>query len=325
MKTIKKYIAIAGILFASSIGVAQDEMKDQKEMADEPQQEQSNIQQYTPSKLIGKGQIDLKWFNNLYTQTKSTFTDGTEDRETFFTSTVELYTGVGENKRWNIGTILEFRSNVIGDRSALDVFSFDGETGTARSGFTSIAPSVKFVPFASVSNFSIQSSFFIPLVDQETEDGLIDQATGQTTRSSVFLDQNGFIWQNRFFYDYTFPGNKWQLFTELNSEYSFGKDSVRDENGNTVEGSFANNSLNLTPGVFLSYFPSSKFTVLALAQHSQRIDLGNNFAQDFTAVGGGAKYQVTKALNLEVLYTNFVRGSNTGLGQTFNLGLRGIF
>ncbi|MEP3372131.1 MAG: hypothetical protein ABJL43_17250 [Maribacter dokdonensis] len=265
-------------------------------------QQKSNIQQYTPSKLVGKGQYDVKWFNNLYTQTKSTFTNGTEPRQTFFTSTLEGYTGVGTNKRWNIGAILEFRSNVIGDRSATDVFKFDGENNTARSGLTSIAPSVKFVPIASVSNFSIQSSFFIPLVDNETENG-------------VFLDQKGYIWQNRFFYDYTFPGDKWQLFSEINSELSFGD----------KEESFANNSLNLTPGLFLSYFPSSKFTVLALAQHSQRLDLGNNFAQDFTAIGGGAKYQLTSALNLELLYTNFVRGNNTGLGQTFNLGLRGIF
>ncbi|MDO6473108.1 hypothetical protein [Maribacter sp. 1_MG-2023] len=265
-------------------------------------QQKSNIQQYTPSKLVGKGQYDIKWFNNLYTQTESTFTEGKEPRQTFFTSTIEGYTGVGTNKRWNVGAILEFRSNVVGDRSALDVFKFDGENNTARSGLTSIAPSVKFVPIASVSNFSVQSSFFIPLVDNETENG-------------VFLDQKGYIWQNRFFYDYTFPGDKWQLFSEINSELSFGD---KDE-------SFANNSLNLSPGLFLSYFPSSKFTILALAQHSQRLDLGNNFTQDFTALGGGAKYQLTNALNLELLYTNFVRGNNTGLGQTFNLGLRGIF
>ncbi len=294
MRALKKYVVITGILLGTAGTFAQDDTNDAPV--------QSNIQQYTPSKLIGKGQVDLKWFNNLYTQTKSTFSDGTEPRETFFTSTLEAYTGVGENKRWNIGAILEFRSNVVNDRKALDVFKFDGENNSARSGLTSIAPSVKFVPFRSVSNFSIQSSFFLPLVDNEIENG-------------VFLDQKGFIWQNRFFYDYTFPGNKWQLFSELNSELNFGK----------AEDSFANNSLNLTPGVFLSYFPSSKFTVLGLVQHSQRIDLGNEFAQNFTAVGGGAKYQLTQALNLELLYTNFVRGSNTGLGQTFNLGLRGIF
>ncbi|MBU2975405.1 hypothetical protein [Zobellia sp. B3R18] len=296
MKTIQRNLFLSGLLLATAIGFSQEETNDQEQTV------QSNIQQYTPSKLIGKGQIDLKWFNNLYTQTKSTFSDGKEPRQTFFTSTLEAYTGVGENKRWNVGAIFEFRSNVIGDRGALDVFKFDGEDNTARSGLTSIAPSVKFVPFRSISNFSIQSSFFIPLVDNETENG-------------VFLDQNGYIWQNRFFYDYTFPGNKWQLFSELNSELSFGD----------KEDSFANNSLNITPGIFLSYFPSSKFTVLALAQHSQRLDLGNDFAQDFTALGGGAKYQLTNALNLEALYTNFVRGSNTGLGQTFNLGLRAIF
>ena len=287
---IKNYLKFLIVLSTSTFCIAQEV------------EEKSNIQQYTPSKLIEQGQVDVKWFNNLYTQTKSTFTNSKEPRETYFTSTLEVYTGLGESKRWNIGTIVEFRSNVNNDRKALDVFKFDGEDTSARSGLTSIAPSVKFVPFKAVGNFSIQSSFFIPLVDNESENG-------------VFLDQKGFTWQNRFFYDYTFPGDKWQLFSELNSEYHFGDKAE----------SFANNSLSLTPGIFLSYFPSAKFTVLALVQHSQRLDLGNNFAQDFTAVGGGAKYQLTNAINLELLYTNFVRGSNTGLGETFNLGLRGIF
>ncbi len=299
MKMIRNYIAVTGFLLATSMGFAQDD----DETVDDPVQ--SNIQQYTPSKLIGKGQVDLKWFNNLYTQTKSTFTDGDEPRQSFFTSTFEFYTGVGENKRVNLGFIARLRSNVISsqddERGALDVFSFSGDD-QSRSGLTAFAPSIKFVPFASLSNFSIQSSFFIPLIDNESENG-------------VFLEQKGSVWQNRLFYDYTFPGNKWQLFTEFTTELNFGD----------KEESFANNSLNLNPGVFLSYFPSSNFTVLALLQHSSRVDLGNDFGQNFTAVGGGAKYQLSKALNLELLYTNFVRGNNTGLGQTFNLGLRGIF
>ncbi|MFC5048192.1 hypothetical protein ACFSTE_02105 [Aquimarina hainanensis] len=289
----KKIIITTISLFLVTLGVAQEE-------------EGSVIQTLTPSKLIGKGQYDLKWFNNLYTQTKSANSNGdvskNEPRATFFTSTLEAYTGLGNNKRWNAGLILEFRSNVVADRNALDVFKFDGERGTARSGLTSIAPSVKFVPLASVTNFSIQSSLFIPLVDNEVEDG-------------VFFDQKGYTWQNRFFYDYTFTGNKFQIFGELNSEFNFGKEGE----------SFANNSLRLTPGVFLSYFPSAKFTVLGLVQHSQLIDLGNEFEQDFTAVGGGAKYQLTKELNIEALYTNFVRGNDTGLGETFNIGLRAVF
>lgn len=291
MNISKKIIATGLLCLVFTLGFAQENEEETG----------SVIQTLTPSKLISKGQFDLKWFNNLYTQTESTFSEGTEARQTFFTSTLEGYTGVSDNNRVNVGLILEFRSNVVADRDALDVFKFDGENGSARSGLTSIAPSVKFVPFSSVNNFSVQSSFFIPLVDNETENG-------------VFLDQNGFIWQNRFFYDLTFPGDKFQLFTEINTELNFGKE----------EDSFANNSLNLTPGVFLSYFPSSKFTILALAQHSQRIDLGNEFEQDFTAVGGGAKYQLTDELNIEALYTNFVRGNNTGLGETFNIGLRAV-
>lgn len=289
-------------------------------------QQISNIQQYTPSKLIGKGQVDIKWFNNLYTQTESTFAEGTQPRESYFTSTFEFYTGVGKNNRVNLGFIARLRSNVISsandERGALDVFSFSGDDAS-RSGLTAFAPSIKFVPFPSISNFSIQSSLFIPLIDNETENGL---KNGENTiRNSVFLEQNGFAWQNRLFYDHTFPGGKWQLFSELSTELNLGKGALQDANGNTIEGSFANNSLNVNPGVFLSYFPTTKFTILALAQHSQRLDLGNEFTQDFTALGGGAKYQLTNALNVEVLYTNFVRGNNTGLGQTFNLGVRGIF
>lgn len=281
-------------------------------VAQEDEQQKSVIQEYTPSKLLNKGQWDIKWFNNLYTQTESTFTSGKEPRQTFFTSTVDIFTGISENSSFNIGLLLEFRSNVIADRGVFDVFSFDGESGTARSGFTSFAPAVKFNPIKDVGNFTIQTAFHIPLVDNEVENG-------------VFLDQKGFIFQNRFFYDYTFPSGNWQLFTELNAEYNFGKKLERDTNGVQTEGSFANNSLNLTPGVFLSYFPSDKSTVLVLAQHSQRIDTGNNFDQDFTALGGGFKYQLTKVLNLEALYTNFVRGNNTGLGETFNIGLRALF
>ncbi|HBR52786.1 MAG TPA: hypothetical protein DEA82_00820 [Flavobacteriaceae bacterium] len=293
MKLSQKVIIFCAVILSATHLISQEE---------DTETSGSVIQNLTPSKLIAKGQFDLKWFNNLYTQTESTFTEGREPRETFFTSTLEGYTGVSDNKRVNLGVILEFRSNVIADRPALDVFSFDGERGTARSGLTSVAPSVKFVPFERLSNFSIQSSVFIPLVDTEVEEG-------------VFLDQKGYIWQNRFFYDYTFAGDAFQLFTELNTELSLG---------DTNE-SFANNSLNLTPGVFFSYFPSSKFTVLALVQHSQRIDLGNDFAQDFTAIGGGAKFQLTDEVNLEALYTNFVRGNNTGLGETFNFGIRAVF
>lgn len=294
-----KKLLTACLLTLSLVGFAQN-----NDASETPKR--SNIQTYTPSKLLASGQWDIKWFNNLYTETKDLFgPNGSKQdiaRNTFFTSTLDVFTGVSTNSKLNVGLLLEFRSNVIGGRDALDVFKFDGETNSARSGLTSFAPAIKFNPIEGVGNFTIQTAFHIPLVDNEVENG-------------VFLDQKGFIFQNRFFYDYSFSGGKWQLFSELNTEYNFGK----------KENSFANNSVRLTPGVFLSYFPSSKFTVLGLVQHSQLIDAGNDFSQDFTALGGGVKYQLTDVLNVETLYTSFVRGNDTGLGKTFNIGLRALF
>lgn len=264
------------------------------------QEPTSNIQTYTPSKLLNKGQWDVKWFNNLYTQTKGDLNGTTINfpRENFFTSTLEIFSGVSDNNRLNIGAIVEFRSNTIGGRSVWSVFSLKDDPLTERKGLTSIAPAIKFQPIKNVGNFSIQTALHIPLVKNQTENG-------------VFLDQTSFTFQNRFFYDYTFPSKKWQLFTELNTEYDFGdKDS------------FANKSLLLVPGAFLSYFPSDKSTILIFSQHAQRV---GDFTQNYTALGFGGKYQISNVLNLEALYSNFVRGTDNGLGESFNLGLRAIF
>ena len=257
----------------------------------------SNIQTYTPSKLLNKGQWDIKFFNNLYTETKGKFNGIKADkpRENYFTSTIEAFTGVSENNRFNIGAILEIRSNTFNGRSATSVFSFD-----ERSGITSIAPAIKFQPIENVGNFSVQTALHIPLLKK-----------GDEGNPNGFLDQTAWTFQNRLFYDYTFESGNWQLFTELNLEYHFGDDK-----------SFANNTFGVTPGVFMSYFPSDKSTVLGFIQHLQRF---GDFTQDYTALGFGGKYQLNKTLNLEVLYSKFVRGNDTGLGQSFNIGLRALF
>ena len=259
----------------------------------------SNVQTYTPSKLLNKGQWDVKFFNNLYTETKGKFNGVKADkaRENYFTSTLEVFTGVSENNRINVGVLLEYRSNTIGGRSAMAVFDL-GNDVTARKGLSSFAPAIKFQPLENVGNFSIQSAFHIPIIENETENG-------------VFLDQTAYTFQNRFFYDYTLPSGNWQLFTELNTEYNFGE-----------EDSFANKTFLLVPGIFMSYFPSDKSTVLGFVQHAQRF---GDFTQDYTALGFGGKYQLTDLLNLEVLYSKFVRGNDTGLGQSFNIGLRALF
>lgn len=288
----------------------------------------SNIQTFTPSVLLNKGQWDIKFFNNLYTENEDLFgeneTKRTKPRENFFTSTTEIFTGVSENRRLNLGLIIEYRSNTIGGKSPLSVLEFSSDANS-RNGFASIAPALKWQPIKSVGNFSIQSAFHIPLVSQETTGGVkTSNSEGEsvTVQAPVFLDQDGFTFQNRFFYDYTFSSNKWQIFTELNTEYHFGDSIVRDNNGNTIEGSFANDTFVLAPGLFLSYFPSDKSTILVFSQHFQRF---GDFTQDFTSLGVGGKYQLNSVLNLEILYSNFVRGNATGLGESYNIGLRALF
>ena len=82
----------------------------------------------------------------------------------------------------------------------------------------------------------------------------------------VFLDQKGFIWQNKFFYDYSTSNGNFQVFSELNTEYNFGEEE---------EESFANDSLRISPGIFLSYFPNQNITLLALVQHSSLFAISN--------------------------------------------------
>ena len=289
-----KYIIGVIALFSFSQGFSQEEDKEEK----------SNIQTYTPSKLLNKGQWDIKFFNGLYTQTKVTGENNSKSsdiaRQNFFTSTIEVFTGISNNARFNVGAIIEFRSNTFKGRQALSVFSLE-DTNTDRKGISSIAPSVKFQPFKSVGNFSIQSAIHIPLLEK-----------GDESNKDGFLDQTAWSFQNRFFYDYTFNSGDWQLFTELNTEYGFGD-----------EKSFANNTFLVAPGVFMSYFPSDKSTVLGFVQHSQRF---GDFEQNNTSLGLGGKYQLTNVLNLEVLYSNIVRGYNfQGLGSTYSIGVRALF
>lgn len=301
-KSVTKIILVA-LLIASFQSFSQ--------VADTSVQQQdvskSNIQIYTPSKLLDKGQWDIKFFNSIYTQTKQTGEGNSSSasisggRQNFFTSTVEVFTGISENSRINVGAIIEYRSNTIGGQAAFSVFNFEN-SNESRNGLSSIAPSLKIQPFENAGNFSFQTALHIPLLEKGDD----------ADEGKVFLDQSAWSFQNRFFYDYTLPSGDWQLFTELNTEYGFGDDT-----------SFANNTILLAPGVFMSYFPSDTATILGFVQHFQRF---GDFEQNGTSVGFGGKLQITDTLNIEALYSSIVRGYNfQGLGDSFSIGLRALF
>lgn len=142
---------------------------------EETQPTQSNIQTYTPSKLLSKGQWDIKWFNNLYTETKSINENKvitTIDRQNFFTASLDIFTGVSDNNRLNLGLLLEYRSNTNSGKNILAPFSFKSAP-FKRSGLSSIAPAIKFVPFPAIERFAIQTAFSIPLFKNEVEEEFI--------------------------------------------------------------------------------------------------------------------------------------------------------
>ncbi len=298
------------------------------------QEGKSNVQTFTPSKLLAKGQWDIKFFNSLYTQTEQTgpgSKKGDVIRQTFFTNTNEIYTGISNNSRLNVGLIFQVRSTQVGGNSfhdALGVLRFLDDEVSTRSGFTTIAPSIRFQPFRSIANFSITSSFFFPIF-KETRPGTGEFQTGGNGEleeiKTPFLDQRSFAWENKFFYDYTFGKNRWQIFTEVDTKFNFGEDSGDASPNENAGERFANESLFLPLSAFLSYFPTSKSTIFGSIQQSFLIDLGNEFDQNSTAFGFGGKYQVTSKINVEVSYGNIFRGQNfQGLGETYSIGLRAI-
>ncbi len=263
---------------------------------------QSFIQSYTPSSLLGKGHMEFSIFNNLYTETRKTDTQGNifkVARETYFTSSLKFLYGVSKQKRINVGLIANIKSTSK-NSDALSVLSFKNDKINQRSGLSSIAPVLKYTPLKNVGNFAIQSSLTIPLVDQP--------------ENPIFLDKDSYVWSNQLFYDISFAKDKFQLFTELDLNLIFG------EKG---EGHYANNSFNIPASVFLSYFPNTSVTFYSMIQHSPTYGLGSSgFDQDFTQFGFGGKYQLTDHMNLELLITDFFRGKDSGIGETYNLGLK---
>ncbi len=311
-QTMKKILALIAIVIVSYNGFSQE---------DDTETTRSNVQEFTPSKLLSKGQWDIKVFSGLYTQTDQTDegnTSGKIPRQTFFTNTNEIFTGVSDNSRVNVGLIFQVRSNSLAGQGALDVFSFEDNGNDRRAGIATVAPSIRVQPFASVSNFSFTSSFYIPVFKDQAD-------TVPNDNVFSYLDFRSFAWETKFFFDKTFGSNKWQVFTEIDFKYNFGEAaSEADEDQNTSE-RFANNSANLPFIAFLSYFPSSKSTIFINGQQAFLLDLGNRFSQNSTAFGFGGKYQLTEALNVEASINKIVRGNNfQGLGQTFSIGLRAL-
>ncbi len=258
----------------------------------------ANAARYVVSATIPKGGVELKVFNNLYTQ--KTGSDGNlTDRSTFFSSTFSaLY---GFTNRFNAGIELRYRRvNYSGlPSTALDVFQ-NNEEDTNRSGVTAIGAKVRIAPFEKLENFSIQSTLtFATANDLAGSD------------EKPYIDWNGATFNTQLFNDFSI-GNSFSIFTEV--------DFLLEDIGSKEDGHL--NRFSTPATLIFSYFPNPKTTFYAISGFAPYYQADFDY---FVQGGVGAKYQVTSNFEIELLYTAFRSKfllDTGGQANTFNLGLR---
>lgn len=258
----------------------------------------NNTSRYIVSSTIQKGSVEVKIFNNLYSQ-KTGGEDNLTDRSTFLTTSVSFLYGL--SNRFNIGFNTRYRrvrNNGL-PSSPFSVFS-SGETGTSRQGLTAFGPQIRFAPVPKWENFSIQSSFVFPIGDD---------LSGRET--SPFIDWAGPTWNTQIFND--FPvGNNFSLFTEI--------DFLIEDIGSSSDGRI--NRFSTPATLIFSYNPNRKITLYTLGGYSPYWQSDFDY---FVQAGIGAKYQFTPNLELELLLTDFSNkflSNSGGQAATYNIGFR---
>lgn len=287
-----------------------------------PLSEEQNLQQFNAGSLLGKGKMDITLFNTLYTENKQNWLgqEFTGYRTSFMTHLFQYTIGVTKDRRFNIGLDVSFRSS---GRSSDSTFRGVGQAfayknnDSSRVGITNIGLRLKFQPFKNVKDFSLQSTLSFPTIKHPEGSNGVNNG-GQAL---FWADWSRTTWWNQFFYTKSF-GNKFQLFTELDFLFRFRL------NKNQI------GMMDIPASVFFSYFPHKKVTIYAMTQHVHRFtnDIDGNLAKgndwvipmNYTASGIGLKFLPVSNLTLEFLYTNFWRGRNSGLGSTFNFGIKFI-
>lgn len=276
-----------------------------------------DLQNFTAGSLLAKGSMDFTLFNTMYTESKSNF-DGIDYsgfRNTFVTHLFQFTYGVSESKRVNIGFDLNMKNSgtsVDSSFSGIKTAFQYSNTDTSRVGLTSVGARIKFQPFKKVGNFSIQSTLSIPTIPNA--EGFYGDTSGLENR--YWADWDRITSLNQMYLYKTF--GKFQLFAEIDLLFRFKKYNSQIS------------MLDVPVSFIVSYFPTSKITFYAIAQHLQRFPFKSPPAPDwvlaanYTTSGLGFKYNLTTGLNIELLYTNFWRGKNSGFGSTYNFGIKYI-
>ena len=264
----------------------------------------ANSARYVTSSTIPKGTVELRLFNNLFTQR---FEDGettSANRGNFFTTTVSGLYGV--NKRFNAGIEFKYRrvSNSTFPSSVFTVFGNDDDPDVfnTRARITGIGPKIRWAPTAALPNFSIQSTLQFPVGDE---------LQGNFDENLPFIDWQGAVWNTQFFNDISI-GTRFSFFTEIDL---FFEDLGSEEEGRT-------NRFSTPATIIFSYFPNPNTTIYTIGNYAPI------FTEDFDyfyQYGLGFKYQFSRSFELELIVTEFTTkftADNDGQAATFNFGLR---
>lgn len=274
----------------------------------ESTQRAPSLQNYTPSSLLKPRQMEIKIWNNLYSQNKYWDAAGTAQdqgfRSNYFATIGNFLFGV--HPRLNAGFDVWFRSvNIAAPNSSpFSVLSFRNNGPEHRTALSMVGPKVKFTPFPlKLERLSVQSSFLIPV---------LKDPTGALT-NRPFLERDNFTWWTQVFFDRQLA-RKTQIFTELDVIWYLDRRFDLSEGG----------GVSTPASVFFSYFPTTKWTAYLSGQFWPTWG-GNDrlFQNYFSQSHLGVKYQVRRNLDLEASYSRFLFGRATaGPANTFNLGVR---
>ena len=267
-------------------------------------QDETNLQSFIGAYMLPVGDVELKMFNNLYTQAKffNEKMNVTDDnrRSTFYTNFIQATYGL--NSRINVGLDFQVKSVLYDENfgSALDVFKF-GSSINERTELAYVGPKVRWMPFKYQSNIAIQSTLFIPVASNLEGDS-----------TTAFLDHDGYQWWNELFYSKDLS-SKFNFFGSLGAIWKIDKSESQGLASFT------------TPiKVFINFFPDGNWTLYSSMELAPTY--GDGFVSAFYFQEGlGIKRSLGPSFELEGLYTNFIAGKNAGGGETFNLGLRKVF
>ncbi len=259
-----------------------------------------SLQNFTPSTMLQRGEMEIKLFNNLYTQTAYFDDRGTRrdqgGRSTYFTGIVYFLTGF--STRINAGIDVYFKSvrNGPAGSSPLSVFQF-ASGADARTAVALIAPKLKLVPFPAFTRLAMQIQLLIPAAQD------LQGLRGERP----FLEYDDIQWWTQFFYDYRFTP---EVYLYL-------------ENGLYLRFDRKDPAL-LTPiKAIFNYLPTPRWTLHFQGELAPTWE-GLGWSNYYSQLGAGVKFFLRPNFELESLVTVFPFGKNGGAGQTYNFGIRWV-